>query len=255
MGSPDRPAVEGRERRRAAGHVGKPAEPGEDVGPVDVSKLGNHPHAGRFLRLDELAVEEGHKSFPLTRMQRVLAQLHDGTAGRGRRGRLDRWRSYRIVPERRYYRHRHFVYSCHDHFAPSRRPLLRRAHPPPDLRGTATRHPRRAAPPRPARPVDPRARRGASSVPAAGPLGVRSAPARGLSRGRVGSGTFVGAALPDDLLGLAVPPTRPGAGVPRPPAPPDRRIRARPVPHESPRAGSIPPWSVGQTRGAPRPTR
>jgi hypothetical protein len=58
MRLPRRAAIERSERFRPCFHVGKPAQPDEAVGIVQVAEGADDVHAFRFLALDELPFEQ-----------------------------------------------------------------------------------------------------------------------------------------------------------------------------------------------------
>ena len=58
----------------------KPPHPNEAIRVPQVPKLTNDPHARRFLRLNELFIEELHESVSRPRIKGVLAQIDDGAA-------------------------------------------------------------------------------------------------------------------------------------------------------------------------------
>jgi hypothetical protein len=74
--APGRPIVECRQRCRARLHVCETTQPREDVGPVNITKLGNELHAGIFLSLDELPLEKRDQRVTLSGVQCVAAQLN-----------------------------------------------------------------------------------------------------------------------------------------------------------------------------------
>lgn len=68
------------ERLATGGVVGVPAQPDEAVRVVEVAELPDDVHADHLLGLDELAVEQLDQGVATPRMERVLAQVHDGAA-------------------------------------------------------------------------------------------------------------------------------------------------------------------------------
>src|SRR3546814_5244799 len=70
MRRPDRSAIERRQRRRATGHVGKPAQPDETLRVVEIAELPENRHPDRLLRLDEGTVEQRDQRVPRMRAQR-----------------------------------------------------------------------------------------------------------------------------------------------------------------------------------------
>jgi hypothetical protein len=80
MRLPDRPAVKILERLRAKRHVPKTSQPDKSVWIIHVPELTDDLHPERFLRFDKFPVEQIDQHIPLSRMQRVLPQLHKRAA-------------------------------------------------------------------------------------------------------------------------------------------------------------------------------
>src|SRR5262245_4823846 len=69
----------------AARHVGKAADPHEPIRTPPIAELADDGHSSRFLRFNEMAVEQIDQHIPLTGFERVLPQLdHWTAAARGR---------------------------------------------------------------------------------------------------------------------------------------------------------------------------
>ena len=77
---PDRPAVELLQRGMTRLHVGETANPDESIGAAAIAELPHDRHADRFLRFDEVSIEEIDQDVPLSRLQGVLTQLDHGAA-------------------------------------------------------------------------------------------------------------------------------------------------------------------------------
>ena len=78
---PNRSAVKALQRLSAGGHIGKPAQPDETIGVVDIAKLADHADPECFLALDEFPIEEIDENLARARVERVLAELDDRQRG------------------------------------------------------------------------------------------------------------------------------------------------------------------------------
>src|SRR4029434_3392106 len=58
MWFPHRPSIKRLQLTRARSHVSEASQPDETILVIQVAKLSDHDHAGRFLGLDELPLEE-----------------------------------------------------------------------------------------------------------------------------------------------------------------------------------------------------
>ena len=67
--------VEGVQRRLAGGLVGVAAHPDEPIRPVQVVEQADEADAGRFLGLDELALEQGDQFVAAAQLHRILAKF------------------------------------------------------------------------------------------------------------------------------------------------------------------------------------
>src|SRR5262245_26937889 len=72
---PHRSAVEARQGLGPCWHVPKRAYPDEAIRSLQIAELADNSHAGRFLGLDELAVEQLDQDVALPGVQGVLAKL------------------------------------------------------------------------------------------------------------------------------------------------------------------------------------
>ena len=77
---PYRPAIERAQRLISCVHVGESAQPHKAIRIIQVAKLADDAHAQRFLAFDELPVEKCDQRVALSRVERVLAELHHRTA-------------------------------------------------------------------------------------------------------------------------------------------------------------------------------
>ncbi len=204
---PDGAVVERSQRSPARIHVRKAAQPCEHVRIIDVAELRDDVHAAVRLRLHEFAVEQRYQILPPSRVQRVPAQLDDWPRCTCHTGMIAlKWSA----------RQRHLLSFGHDHFAGN-----------PAVKATASPEILSLV------PIDRRSRlplqqqiydgirnailarllRAGQRVPAtralAADLGVSRLPVltaydqllhEGYLEGRIGSGTFVSASLPDDEL-------------------------------------------------------
>src|SRR5215471_4092856 len=78
---PDRATIKFFQPTRARFHVGEPAQPDKAIRIIQVAKLSDHGHAGRFLTFDELALEKGDQYFASAGHKSVLAEFYNGTTG------------------------------------------------------------------------------------------------------------------------------------------------------------------------------
>src|SRR5262245_8972004 len=90
---PHRPSVEGFEGFAARVHVREAAQPHETILATAIAELTDQRHAGRLLRLDEIALEQVDERVALTRLERVLPQFDDRAAIRLCEGRTH-WDSH-----------------------------------------------------------------------------------------------------------------------------------------------------------------
>ncbi len=74
---PNGTVIEGGQAGKARVHVGEAAQPDEAIGPVEVAEGADHLHPERFLRLDEVVLEEVDQGITLAVMQRVLPEFDD----------------------------------------------------------------------------------------------------------------------------------------------------------------------------------
>ena len=74
---PRRAGVECVEAGAARVHVAKAPEPNEIVRPIEIAKRPDHLHSNRFLRFDELPLENFDQRFASAFVERVLAELDD----------------------------------------------------------------------------------------------------------------------------------------------------------------------------------
>jgi hypothetical protein len=78
--TPDGAEVEPFEGAAPRFHVGEAAQPDESIGTGKVAELAEDPHAVLLLPLDEMLLEQGDQLAAAARLERILAQLEDGTA-------------------------------------------------------------------------------------------------------------------------------------------------------------------------------
>src|SRR5262245_64126004 len=78
---PNRSAVKFLELTSTRFHVSKPAQPDEAIRIIQVAKLSDHGHAGRFLALNETLFEKRDERFASAGHESVLPKLHYGTTG------------------------------------------------------------------------------------------------------------------------------------------------------------------------------
>src|SRR4030095_4882173 len=78
---PDRATIKFFQLTSARFHVSKPAQPDEAIRIVQVAKLSDHGHTGRFLTFDEDLFEKRDQHFAAAGHESVLPKFHYRTAG------------------------------------------------------------------------------------------------------------------------------------------------------------------------------
>src|SRR5215475_1008327 len=80
MLSPNRTPVKLFHLTCARDHIGKPAQPDEPIRIIQVAKLSDHGHAGRFLTFDEVPFEKRDQHFASAGHESVLPKFDYSTA-------------------------------------------------------------------------------------------------------------------------------------------------------------------------------
>src|SRR5262245_31685798 len=78
---PNRPTIKFFELTCARDHIGKPPQPDEAIRIIEIAKLSDHGHAGRFLSFDEVPFKERNQHFASAGHESVLPKFDYGTAG------------------------------------------------------------------------------------------------------------------------------------------------------------------------------